>query len=74
MGRGAKTIMSTTRIMKLRILILSLVVPIVFALAGCGEKNPEGASVPADPTTGATMTKDAKSGSDIATAAPTATE
>ena len=60
--------------MKLRILILSLVVPIVFALAGCASKNPEGASAPVDPATETTIKKDAKSGSDISTAAPISTE
>jgi len=66
--------MSIRKNMKLKILILSLIVPIVFALAGCGNKNPEGASAPVEPTAEPTLTTDAKSGSDISTAAPTSSE
>ncbi len=60
--------------MKLRILIISLVVPIVFALAGCASKNPEGQSTYVAPTGEPTVTKDAKSGNSEATPSPTSTE
>jgi hypothetical protein len=60
--------------MKARILILAFVVPLIIALAGCGNSGTEGQANTVQPNEPVSATKDAKSGNSASTIEPTVSE